>query len=198
MTEHEWLACDEPSEMYSVIRRKSDRKLLLLCLNCCFLKHCEGKPATSTHQYADLWRLTERFADGEVEDAELRDAWNQASTARQEQTWPLRPKEWARTWLTSYDGWLSPKDLQPVACLVREMFGNPFRRVRRKQSWLTTDVLLLAKGIYKERAYDRMPILADALQDAGCENEDVISHCRNPKQIHVRGCWVLDMLLGRS
>src|SRR5262245_996761 len=52
------------------------------------------------------------------------------------------------------------------AVLLRDVFGNPFRPVRAEPSWLTSDVLALARGIYEERAFDRMPILADALQDA--------------------------------
>lgn len=81
--------------------------------------------------------------------------------------------------------------------LVRDIFGNPFRPVKFNKKWRTTDVLLLAQGIYDERAFDRMPILADALQDAGCDNEDVLSHCRDPKQVHVRGCWVVDLVLNK-
>jgi hypothetical protein len=84
------------------------------------------------------------------------------------------------------------------ADLLREMFGNPFRPLKAEPSWLTSDVLALARGIYEEKAFDRMPILADALQDAGCENVNVLDHCRNPNAAHVRGCWVIDMLLGRS
>jgi hypothetical protein len=56
---------------------------------------------------------------------------------------------------------------------------------------------LLAEGIYQERAFDRMPILADALQDAGCDNEDVLTHCRQPGE-HVRGCWVVDLVLNKE
>jgi hypothetical protein len=85
-----------------------------------------------------------------------------------------------------------------VQCdLIRDIFGNPFRPVAVDPSWLTTDVRLLAAGIYAERAFDRLPILADALQDAGCEIEDVLNHCRQPGE-HVRGCWVVDLLTGRK
>jgi hypothetical protein len=82
--------------------------------------------------------------------------------------------------------------------LIRDIFGNPFRPVSLNTAWLTSDVVALARGIYDERAFDRMPILADALQDAGCENDDILNHCRDEKQTHVRGCWVVDLLLGKS
>src|SRR5262249_18374849 len=60
--------------------------------------------------------------------------------------------------------------------LLRDIFGNPFRTVTVDPGWRTSDALALAKGIYEERAFDRMPILADALQDAGCDNPDVLEH----------------------
>ena len=65
-------------------------------------------------------------------------------------------------------------------------------------SWLTSTVVAPAAGISDEGAFDRMPILADALQDAGCDSEDILAHCRDPKQGHVRGCWVIDLVLGKD
>src|SRR5262249_15629562 len=81
--------------------------------------------------------------------------------------------------------------------IFRDIFGNPFRPVVVNPSWLTSDVRTLAEGIYQERAFDRMPILADALQDAGCDNDDILNHCRSDAP-HVRGCWVVDLVLGKS
>jgi hypothetical protein len=80
--------------------------------------------------------------------------------------------------------------------LIREVFGNPFRPARPDPAWLTSDVLLLARGIAADRAFDRMPILADALQDAGCYDAGVLDHCRGAGD-HVRGCWVIEALLGK-
>jgi hypothetical protein len=80
--------------------------------------------------------------------------------------------------------------------LLREIFGNPFRPVALDPSWFTPTVLALANGIYHARDFDRMPILADALQNASCENEDILNHCRQPGE-HVRGCWALDLVLGK-
>jgi hypothetical protein len=56
---------------------------------------------------------------------------------------------------------------------------------------------LLAQSIYTDRAFDRMPILADALEDAGCDNADILNHCRQPGE-HVRGCWAVDLILGKK
>ena len=104
--------------------------------------------------------------------------------------------------------------------LLRDIFGNPFRPAAMNPSWLTGDVLELAKAIYSERAFERMSALADALERAGCDNSDVLAHCReltpSPARVllsrtlrylayndghetapHTRGCWVLDLLLGK-
>ena len=64
-------------------------------------------------------------------------------------------------------------------------------------SWRTSTALAIAQGIYDDRAFDRLPILADALQDAGCENDDILNHlrCDGP---HVKGCWALDLVLGKE
>ena len=80
---------------------------------------------------------------------------------------------------------------------VRCIFGNPFRTAAIDPSWLTSDVQTLATSIYQERVFDRIPILADALQDAGCDHEDILNHCRQAGE-HVRGCWVVDLILGKS
>ena len=84
------------------------------------------------------------------------------------------------------------------ADMVRELFGNPFHPITFAPAWRTSDVLLLARGIYEERAFDRTPILADALQDAGCDSDDILNHLRDPHATHVRGCWALDMVLGKE
>ncbi len=81
--------------------------------------------------------------------------------------------------------------------LIIDLFGNPFRPTGVDPSWLTSDVVTLTTGIYRDRGFDRMLILADALQDAGCDNADILTHCRSDGP-HVRGCWVVDLLLGKE
>jgi hypothetical protein len=83
------------------------------------------------------------------------------------------------------------------SALVRDIFGNPFRPVAFNPRWRTADVLGLARGIYEERAFDRLPLLADALMDAGCDPDDILTHCRSEGP-HVRGCWVVDLVLGKE
>ncbi len=84
-----------------------------------------------------------------------------------------------------------------IARLLRDIFGKPFRPVTPDPRWFTSTVVDLAKAIYEGRAFDRMPILADALMDAGCDSEEIIEHCRGNGP-HVRGCWVVDLLLGKE
>ncbi|WP_020471238.1 hypothetical protein [Zavarzinella formosa] len=81
--------------------------------------------------------------------------------------------------------------------LMRDIFGNPFCSIHFDSRWRTSDVFGLAEGIYDDRAFARMPILADALMDAGCDDERILSHCRQDTP-HVRGCWLVDMILGKS
>jgi hypothetical protein len=81
--------------------------------------------------------------------------------------------------------------------LIRDIVGNPFRPALIDTRWLTSTVVALAETIYQDRAFDRLPILADALQDAGCGDEQVLQHCRGPGP-HVRGCWVVDLVTGRG
>lgn len=84
--------------------------------------------------------------------------------------------------------------------VVREVVGNPFRPVTINPAWLAWNdgtVVKIAQTIYDERAFDRLPILADALEDAGCTDLSILRHCRNEGP-HVRGCHVLDLLLGKE
>ncbi|WP_227254383.1 hypothetical protein [Frigoriglobus tundricola] len=89
------------------------------------------------------------------------------------------------------------KELAAQTGLIRDIFGNPFRPVAFSPSWRTDTAVALARQMYESRDFGAMPILADALQDAGCENTDILAHCRIPG-LHVRGCWVLDAVLNKQ
>ena len=87
-----------------------------------------------------------------------------------------------------------------LADRLREIIGNPFRPVTLNPSWLTWhDGLLvsMAQRMYDSRDFSDTPVLADALEEAGCQDQDVLRHCRSGSE-HVRGCWVIDLLLGKS
>jgi hypothetical protein len=84
-----------------------------------------------------------------------------------------------------------------IGRILRDIFGNPFRPITLNPAWLTSTVTTLAEQMYDRRDFSPMPILADALQDAGCDSDDILNHCRG-ENVHVRGCWVLDRLLGKE
>jgi hypothetical protein len=85
--------------------------------------------------------------------------------------------------------------------LLRCIFGDPFRPLTSLPpsvlAWNDGTVVKLAGAIYEERAFDRLPMLADALEDAGCRDAEILAHLRHPGP-HARGCWVVDLLTGRS
>jgi hypothetical protein len=84
--------------------------------------------------------------------------------------------------------------------LLRDIFGNPFRPVAIDPAWLKWNDATIprqAQAIYDERRFADLPILADALEEAGCTNADILEHCRGPGP-HVRGCWVVDAMLGKA
>jgi hypothetical protein len=91
---------------------------------------------------------------------------------------------------------VSACEKRSIAELVHDVFGNPFRPAAFSKSWGTDTAVSLARQMYGSRDFSAMPILADALQDAGCDNAEILDHCRGPGP-HVRGCWVVDLVLGK-
>ncbi|MDY3557008.1 hypothetical protein R5W24_006191 [Gemmata sp. JC717] len=210
MTEAEWLACAHSKPMLEFLRGKvSDRNLRLFACGCCRrLLHLMPDKRSRT-----ALEVAERVADGLVSGpAEREAAWQVRLGLPHDHTgWALQPDAFiaARSGaehladavrmqqkpLRRHEAWLKERGSQ--ALLIRCVFGNPFRPATAEPGWLTSDVLALATGIYAERAFDRLPILADALQDAGCDRDDVLNHLRGDGP-HVLGCWVLDLVLGKS
>jgi hypothetical protein len=80
---------------------------------------------------------------------------------------------------------------------LREIFGNPFRPVAFDLAWRTTSATVVARAVYEQRRFADLPILADALEESGCTNQDILGHCRNGQE-HVRGCWALDLILAKE
>jgi hypothetical protein len=93
------------------------------------------------------------------------------------------PREWIRT---------------KLGALIHDLFGNPFRPVHFHPAWRTDTARTLARQMYESRECGAAPILADALQDAGCDADDLLNHLRDPHAAHVRGCWALDLVLGKA
>ncbi len=89
-----------------------------------------------------------------------------------------------------------PEEYQQIT-LLHDIAGNPFRPEMTEPNWETSTVVALASQMYGSRDFSAMPILADALQDAGCDNDVILEHCRGPGP-HVRGCWVVDLILGKE
>ncbi|MDY3558461.1 hypothetical protein R5W23_005578 [Gemmata sp. JC673] len=86
---------------------------------------------------------------------------------------------------------------QAVTAIFRDIFGNPFRPVAFSPEWRTDTAVAIAAQMYISRNFDGMPALSDALQEAGCDSDDIRSHCQGPGP-HVRGCWVVDLVLGKE
>ncbi|HUR54872.1 MAG TPA: hypothetical protein VMZ71_12120, partial [Gemmataceae bacterium] len=205
MTEAEWLAATDTMEMLELFRDGGvSRKLRLYTCACC--RACDWLMSVPAARRAVA--AAERWAEGNGTGTEV-----SAHMSELDETIPADQagsRGAIRLGLCSVDtfnasvyttAWFNVDD-DPVLerwCVdqLRDIFGNPFRPVKVDPSWLTSIVIALAEGIYAERAFDRLPILADALQAAGCDNADVLSHCRGEGP-HVRGCWVVDLLTGRS
>jgi hypothetical protein len=103
----------------------------------------------------------------------------------------------AYVWLVAHFQFLGQREeaLASQCAVLRCLFGNPFRPVPIQPDWLTGNggaAHHLARVIDDEQRFVELPILADALEEAGCSHPDVLSHCR--QQTHTRGCWVLDLL----
>lgn len=87
-----------------------------------------------------------------------------------------------------------PDECPDQADLLRDIFGNPYRTMPLAAEWRTPAVLALAEGMYAARQFEAMPVLADALEEAGCQHSEILQHARKPA-LHVRGCWLIDLIL---
>jgi len=85
--------------------------------------------------------------------------------------------------------------------MLRDIIGNPSRSAPAANAdwitWQNGTIPKLAQAIYDDRAFDHLLVLADALEEAGCDNPDILTHCRQPGE-HVCGCWVVDLVLGKK
>jgi hypothetical protein len=88
-------------------------------------------------------------------------------------------------------------EAQAQCRILRDIMGNPFRPVKCNRAWRTSRTVTLAQNIYDDLAFDRLPVLADAIEETGCHDADILAHCRGTGP-HSRGCWVVDLILAKS
>jgi hypothetical protein len=248
MTEVEWLACSDPTEMLRQLPRGElpERKLRLFACACCrgvweSLKDSRCRNAVETaEQHADgivRDRELEAVAEGALEafaeaggladkcgfaEASSLSATNGARAAycaarpRPADERQMADIMYEFTMLPACASFMGTeedsdrhrgafdrhqKGTSSTQCqLLRCIIGNPFRPPRVEQTWLRWNdgmIVSIAQVIYDERAFERLPILADALEDAGCGDEQILAHSRGPGP-HATGCFVLDALLGKQ
>jgi hypothetical protein len=205
MTEAEWLTCADPHPMLERLRAKpNNRKLRLFAVACSRrvwnLIDPLGQSAVD---------VAEAFADGLTDPDEMRAVRLACRGAGGQASWyaaASKPEVAARNAALSAQAGVVGKpllgtdvgELLAQADLLRDIFGPLlYRPMRLYVSLLTPTVVQMAQTIYDDRTFDRMPVLADALVEAGCDNEEILGHCRGPGP-HVRGCWVVDLILSKD
>ncbi len=214
MTEDEWMACTDPGPMLDFLRDKAtDRKLRLFAVACC-RDIWDLIPTEASRKAVEA---SEEYADGRIRRKELVLTRERARQSESDlPQWAVmaasRPKvapAWvaylaidARTWVGIQASYAPRRRASPQQCgHLRDIFGPlSFRPVTIDPSvlaWNDRTVPRLAQAIYERRRWRDMPILGDALLDAGCDNDEIVAHCRAGGE-HVRGCWVVDLLLGRQ
>jgi hypothetical protein len=215
LTEKEWRECGDPLVLLRHLGAAAgDRKTLLLTVACL------ARISDLLPEHGRLWMAgaeaaaeglgsVENLADEDGEDAvftayevapdERRgavDAVLDVFSVRWEQgDW--QEGETPEPFLVA--AWEAERRLQ--ADLVRDVFGNPFRPVTPDPGWLTPAVISLAQAAYDQRSLPagtldlvHLAVLADALEEVGCTDPEVLTHCRQEGAVHVRGCWALDLL----
>ncbi|QEL14012.1 hypothetical protein PX52LOC_00874 [Limnoglobus roseus] len=220
MTEEQWLAWRDPHALIQSIPYQAnnfkalgftDRRFRLFAVGC-----VRRVRRLCTHPLVPIAvDAVERFVDARTNEDRQRlkvvrgkvfanDAWLRTVEGRLARAVVGKEGRHSAVETSWYAGYLvggvsvqSEDEREEQGPLLRDIFGNPFRPVAFTPSWLTPTAVGLAEGIYADCAFDRLPILADALQDAGCEDAEVLGHCRSDGP-HVRGCWVVDGVLGRD
>jgi hypothetical protein len=219
MNGEEWLTSIEPRPMLDYLRGKkvSDRKLRLYAVACCrriWDLLIDERSRTAVE-------VAEEYADGSVDRDRLVAARDEAREVKGVLQKPFQtpfqraanaafdatrdtggsasgnaPNEAARALSFNNHNHCEEGELRQQSNLLRCIFGNPFRLVFLDSAWLTPNVVSLAHTIYDDRAFERMSILGDAIEETGCDSSDILDHCRSQVE-HVRGCWVVDALLGK-
>ncbi|HEY7309246.1 MAG TPA: hypothetical protein VH643_07825 [Gemmataceae bacterium] len=228
MTEAEWMACTDPKPMLEFVRAKaSERKLRLFAVACCrriwpLLTDEQSRTAVEiAERYADATTSEQELsaiaiaigtnASFDPDNATVRAAeasiWldphstshYSAFAASCDSTRRRRTRAGQHRFLSMNEARNAER---LVHCnLLRDLFGFlAFRPFALAPSWLSWhDCLLvsMAQKMYDSRDFTDMPVLADALEEAGCQDQFILGHCRSAGE-HVRGCWLVDALLGKE
>ena len=206
MTQEEWLSSSDPDALLQWLARTtrptSERKIRLFMCAC----YRRVEYVLRVPQTREILHLAERFAEGQADQETVaRVLRNMLLSGESSLHWALcaAPEEVATYAAHDADrmqGWEIPtaQEKKAQVHLLRDVLGNPFHRREAVSSarltWNGGTVRHLAQTIYENRRFDRMPILADALEEAGCADAAILEHCRGPGP-HVRGCWVVDLVL---
>ncbi len=220
MTEDQWLATTDPQPMLDFLRGKvSDRKLRLFAVAC-----CRRAGALLEHDHKTL-ATAEDYADGILGDEDIMYAWWDACEANdevrrlQEIRDSIPGAAFSVVWVNEtgdlFDAAFSlchaarlPFERTLLVEVIRDIIGNPFRPARAVDpawlAWQAGAVPRLARAGYEYRRLPegtldpaRLAVLADAPEDAGCGDAELLGHLRGPGP-HVRGCWAVDRVLGKG
>ena len=218
MTEAEWDACGDAEVMLAFLKGQVNRrKMRLFACSCC--RRIWSRLSDERSRRAV--EAAERYADGLISHADLKQAWAASSEAIQGPVVSYSGQSVAayavkhaadpnrfslveaismasHAGIYSQNHWLAEKAAQAI--LLHDQLPNPFRPIVLDQSWLAWNdsaARKLAQSLYDDCAFDHLPLLADALEDAGCANQAILDHCRSGGE-HVKGCWAVDLLLGKS
>ena len=217
MTEAEWLVCDNPEVIFELLKRNASSRQARLFAAECFWRLLRVLPdprqrraievleewaeETATQSVRTEAARNARFACFEfpsqigAEDHQAIDDPHFVGLMLYRELVSSSPGVHALTATSGLADGATEQVRQSE--LLRDIFGNPFRPVSFSPEWRTSTAVTLASQMYESREFSAMPILADALQDAGCDNTDILEHCRGACP-HVRGCWVVDLVLGKQ
>jgi hypothetical protein len=218
VTEAEWLVSNDPLPMLKVLRGKEHDRKRRLFAAAASRRVMHLLPALAKKAID----AAEAFADGRIDKAKLKEVFKAAETAarrarsdrsahfvvRDVARLSARHSCWYVAWEAAYVGDHMPDgregEWKCQAALLRDILGNPFQPASIEPGWLTATVTNLAVAAYEDRALPlgeldtaNLAVLGDALEDAGCSDTVLLGHLRGPGA-HVRGCWALDLILGKE
>ena len=221
MTEAEWLACEEPRPMLEFLQGKASERKLRLFLIACARLEWDRMTDPALRRAVET---AERYVEGHASAQELHETHTALYPTGEDRGLDPRARACGVSYdvyisllglaiscgfasrglrqIERMNNWNNGTRLtgkrQPV--LLRDIvapFLRPFPTADTWGAWNNGAASPLAQTIYDERSFDRLPILGDALEDAGCADADLLTHLRGPGP-HVRGCWALDRILGKK